>query len=137
MRSMEETPNVVRYLLLQSTAVTSLVAQRISANKADQAATFPFIIYRRTNADFVNSKDGNSGLARLIVEVEIYTNNYDSLLTLAAAARRAIDNNRGVIDNHDIKLIQYEATRDQYQDAAEYDGVHMLQQDYLIFANTN
>lgn len=137
MKSMEETPNVVRYLLLQSANVTALVGQRVSANKADQAATFPFIIYRRTNADFANSKDGNSGLARVIVEVEVYASNYDTLVATAAAARRAIDNQKGTIDGHDIKLIQYEATRDQYQDAAEYDGIHMLQQDYLIYANTN
>lgn len=139
MKSLEQTPNVVYKILLNNTAVFNIVGDKIFPIVASQNtnASDPYIIYRGTGSNLARSKDGNSGLANMMVEVEIYANNYNTLTDLATKVRQALDGVAGDQYGHSIQVIAYEATRDNYQDAAALDGVFMLQQDYLIIANTN
>lgn len=137
MKSAELLPSVIEYLLSASTGITALVGDRIRISKADQGDVLPYIIYRKSNGSFPKSKDGNSSLAMAIIEVEVYAETYSKLADIASKVRQVLDNQKGTIDGHEIKLLTYETTRDTYQDAAALDGVHMLQQDYLIYANTN
>lgn len=134
MKSLERLPSVVKYLLSQASAVTSIVSDKIRPIKSAQGDTYPLIIYRITNSNLEDSKDGNSNLANVIVEVEMYATSYDQLITLSTATRKALDGQSGTIDGHDIKRLKYETARDNYQDAAALDGVYMLQHDYLIIA---
>jgi len=139
MKSLEQTPNIIYKILKNNSNVYSLVNNRIYPIVADQAASAQqsYIVYRRTGSNLTRSKDGNSGLANLMVEIEIYTNSYDSLIELATKVRQALDGQAGELYGHSIQVIAYESTRDNYQDAAALDGIFMLQQDYLIIANTN
>lgn len=137
MKSAELLPSVVRYLLNANASITAIVGEKIRIGKADQGDVAPYIIYRKTNGSFPKSKDGNSSLAMAMVEVEVYAETYAQLATIATLVRQTLDGQAGTIDGHDIKLLTYETTRDTYQDAAALDGIHMLQQDYLIYANTN
>lgn len=137
MKSAELLPSVVHYLLYANASITAIVGDKIRIGKADQTDLPPYIIFRKTNGSFPKSKDGNSSLAMAMVEVELYAETYAQLATIATLVRQTLDGQAGTIDGHDIKLLTYETTRDTYQDAAALDGIHMLQQDYLIYANTN
>ncbi len=139
MKSLEQTPNVVYKILRDTSSVFDIVDERIYPIVAAQSASAqePYIVYRRTGSNLTRSKDGNSGLGNMMVEVEIYANTYDVLTDLATKVRQTLDGQAGTLYGHSIQVIAYESTRDNYQDAAALDGIFMLQQDYLIIANTN
>jgi len=137
MKAAELVQDCVRFLLAGSSGITAIVANRIRPQKADQKDPLPYIVYRKTNDNFEATKDGNTSLSRQIIEVEIYAASYNQLIGLATLCRQRLDGQGGAIDGHDIKEILYLTSRDDYQDAASLDGVYMIQQDYLIFANTN
>lgn len=139
MKSLEQTPEVVYKILRDASSVYAIVGEKIFPIVASQntSAQESYIVYRRTGSNLTRSKDGNSGLANMMVEVEIYANTYDILIDLSTKVRQALDGQAGSLYGHSIQVIAYESTRDNYQDAAALDGIFMLQQDYLIIANTN
>jgi hypothetical protein len=143
MKTLEQTPDVVRYILAQNSAVAALVATRIRPNVAASGETFPYLIYNATSSLPYQTKDGTTDLKRVLVTVEIYTkgsgsvSGYDKLQELAAKVRQALDGQAGTIDGHDIQKIEYETSRNYYQEAGRIDGIYLMEQDFLIHAKTN
>lgn len=79
-------------LLLATSAVTALCSTRISADRMEQAAATPFIVYTGT-AEPQRSLDGTIHGTRTVFEIQCWADTRASAEALAAAVKTVLDAN--------------------------------------------
>jgi hypothetical protein len=77
-------------LLLATSAVTALCSTRISADRMEQAAATPFIVYTGT-AEPQRSLDGTIHGTRTVFEIQCWASTRAAADALAAAVMAALD----------------------------------------------
>lgn len=97
----------ITYLLENASGVTDIVGTKIYPDTAPQQVTFPYVVYQEINTSPSDDKDGTSRLDVVRVQVDLYTQNYDTCETLAAAVRAALDRQTGTINTVTIDSIKF------------------------------
>jgi hypothetical protein len=103
--------------LSTDTTVTNICGLSIYPDIAPQNVQYPFIVYTITNSTPVDYKDGQSNLEEINLQVDIYTNNYDTTQTLANNVRNRLDRFVGTINNVSVQTINYVSSDSQVYNA--------------------
>jgi len=74
-------------LLSNDSAITGIVGTNIFPRVADMSATYPMVIYKRSDADHIESTTGSSGLAAGLMEVECYSKDFNESRDLCEKVR--------------------------------------------------
>jgi hypothetical protein len=94
-------------------AVTGICALRIYPDIAPQNVAYPFIVYTITNSVPVDYKDSIANLDEYNVQVDVYTNNYDTTQTLANSVRNRLDRFAGTVSTVEVQTIKYMSSDSQ------------------------
>lgn len=84
----------LRALLVASAPVTALVGTRVSADRAEQGAAMPFLVFARTGTQPVQFLDGSVPLSQASIDVQCWAETRAGADALADAVTTAI---RGVV----------------------------------------
>jgi len=103
--------------LSTDTAVTNICGLSIYPDIAPQNVQYPFIVYTITNSTPVDYKDGQSNLEEINLQIDIYTNNYDTTQTLANNVRNRLDRFVGTINGVSVQTINYVSSDSQVYNA--------------------
>jgi hypothetical protein len=103
--------------LSTDTAVTNICGLSIYPDIAPQNVQYPFIVYTITNSTPVDYKDGQSNLEEINLQVDIYTNNYDTTQTLANNVRNRLDRFVGTVNGVSVQSINYVSSDSQVYNA--------------------
>lgn len=103
--------------LSTDTAVTNICGLSIYPDIAPQNVQYPFIVYTITNSTPVDYKDGQSNLEEINLQVDIYTNNYDTTQTLANNVRNRLDRFVGTLNGVSVQTINYVSSDSQVYNA--------------------
>jgi hypothetical protein len=97
--------------------VTNICGLSIYPDIAPQNVQYPFIVYTITNSTPVDFKDGQSNLEEINLQVDIYTNNYDTTQTLANNVRNRLDRFVGTVNGVTVQTIKYVSSDSQVYNA--------------------
>lgn len=103
--------------LSTDTAITNICGLSIYPDIAPQNVQYPFIVYTITNSTPVDYKDGQSNLEEINLQVDIYTNNYDTTQTLANNVRNRLDRFVGTVNGVSVQTINYVSSDSQVYNA--------------------
>jgi len=98
-------------------AVTGVCGLRIYPDIAPQNVEYPFIVYTIINSTPVDFKDGQSNLEEISVQLDVYTNNYETTQTLSNAVRNRLDRFTGTLNSVNIQTIKYMSSDSQVYNA--------------------
>jgi hypothetical protein len=94
-------------------AVTGTCGLRIYPDIAPQNVAYPFIVYTITNSVPIDYKDSIANLDEYNVQVDVYTNNYDTTQTLANSVRNRLDRFAGTVSTVEVQTIKYMSSDSQ------------------------
>lgn len=117
-------------LLTSDSTFVGFVATRIYPDYAPQSVTMPYAVVSVISVNPTDTKDGASKLDTIDVQLDIYANNYDTGLSIADAARSALDRYSGTNSGQVIDKIRFDG-----QDSGQYNyelKVFWCSQDYSI-----
>jgi hypothetical protein len=126
---------IIYGILSATTGVTSLVSTRIYPDMAPQNASFPYIVFQKLSTTPTDTKEGVSPLDKMLVQIDCYSNNYDTAHSIAAAIRVALDRYTGTINGHKVdKIIFSNDSSGSPQDVPTTTGsmIFWASQDYEI-----
>jgi hypothetical protein len=98
-------------------AVTGVCGLNIYPDIAPQNVEYPFIVYTIINSTPVDFKDGQSNLEEISVQLDVYTNNYETTQTLSNAVRNRLDRFTGTLNSVNIQTIKYMSSDSQVYNA--------------------
>jgi hypothetical protein len=98
-------------------AVTGVCGLNIYPDIAPQNVEYPFIVYTIINSTPVDFKDGQSNLEEITVQLDVYTNNYETTQTLSNAVRNRLDRFSGTLNSVNIQTIKYMSSDSQVYNA--------------------
>jgi hypothetical protein len=98
-------------------AVTGVCGLKIYPDIAPQNVEYPFIVYTIINSTPVDFKDGQSNLEEISVQLDVYTNNYETTQTLSNAVRNRLDRFTGTLNSVNIQTIKYMSSDSQVYNA--------------------
>ena len=98
-------------------AVTGVCGLNIYPDIAPQNVQYPFIVYTIINTTPVDFKDGQSNLEEISVQLDVYTNNYETTQTLSNAVRNRLDRFTGTLNSVNIQTIKYMSSDSQVYNA--------------------
>jgi hypothetical protein len=98
-------------------AVTGVCGLNIYPDIAPQNVEYPFIVYTIINSTPVDFKDGQSNLEEISVQLDVYTNNYETTQTLSNAVRNRLDRFSGTLNSVNIQTIKYMSSDSQVYNA--------------------
>ncbi len=99
--------------LTTDAAVTGVCGLNIFPDIAPQNVQYPFIVYTIYNSTPVDYKDGQSNLEAVGVQVDVYTNNYETTQTLGNSVRNRLDRFSGSVASVDVQTITYVSSDSQ------------------------
>jgi hypothetical protein len=120
--SLKSPESVLRVVLSQNTAVSSLVGTQIYPVIAPSEATYPFVIWRRIQVQRQHHLAGPMGSPRVTVEYAIYGATYDQARNVSDAMRRVLDGYRGVVDN---TVVQHASVENETDDFVSLTGAEL------------
>tara|TARA_R110000822_G_scaffold11308_6_gene41529 strand:+ start:356 stop:745 length:390 start_codon:yes stop_codon:yes gene_type:complete len=94
-------------------AVTGVCGLNIYPDIAPQNVQYPFIVYTIVNSTPVDFKDGQSNLEEITLQLDVYTNNYETTQTLSNAVRNRLDRFSGTLNSVNIQTIKYMSSDSQ------------------------
>lgn len=92
-------------ILSTTTAVTSVVSTRIYPDAVPQNAAFPYVTFQEVTVQPTDTKDGASKLDICRIQVDCYSQAYDTTQNLGAAVRAALDRFSGTSGGETIDKI--------------------------------
>lgn len=129
MASTNEIGKAVYAILTGDATVSGLVSTRVYPVRAPQDVSYPYVVYTPTNTTPTDTKDGVSPLDVIGVQVDVYDDNYDDMVTLAGAIRNALDRYSGTAGGQAVQRIRLVSeVSDQVPDLQ----IFWISQDYDI-----
>ena len=98
-------------------AITGVCGLNIFPDIAPQNVQYPCVVYTIINSTPVDFKDGQSNLEEINVQVDVYTNNYETTQTLANNVRNRLDRFTGTVNNVSVQTITYVSSDSQVYNA--------------------
>ena len=111
-------------------AITGVCGTNIFPDIAPQNVQYPFMVYTIINSTPVDFKDGQSNLEEINVQVDVYTNNYETTQTLANNVRNRLDRFVGTVEGVEVQTIKYVSSNSQVYNAEL--SVYWLSIDFMI-----
>jgi coproporphyrinogen III oxidase-like Fe-S oxidoreductase len=78
---------------------------------------YPFMVYTIINSLPVDFKDGQSNLEEITLQIDVYTNNYETTQTLANNVRNRLDRFVGTVNSISVQTIKYMSSDSQVYNA--------------------
>tara|TARA_R110000823_G_scaffold23489_1_gene70071 strand:+ start:393 stop:782 length:390 start_codon:yes stop_codon:yes gene_type:complete len=103
--------------LTTDTAVTDICGLNIYPDIAPQNVQYPFMVYSIINSLPVDFKDGQSNLEEITLQIDVYTNNYETTQTLANNVRNRLDRFVGTVNGVSVQTIKYMSSDSQVYNA--------------------
>lgn len=117
----------IRKLLIDNPDFAAIAGTGVYPVRVAQTKPLPAVAYQIISNTPTNCKEGSSGLDRMRVQVNIYSERYEQQEQLAAIVRQILDGYSGPLSG--ITDIAYQTETDLHEDAAE---VYYKAQDYTI-----
>ena len=103
--------------LTTDAAVTGICGSNIFPDIAPQNVQYPFMVYTIINSLPVDFKDGQSNLEEITLQIDVYTNNYETTQTLANNVRNRLDRFVGTVNSISVQTIKYMSSDSQVYNA--------------------
>lgn len=103
--------------LTTDAAVTGICGLNIFPDIAPQNVQYPFMVYTIINSLPVDFKDGQSNLEEITLQIDVYTNNYETTQTLANNVRNRLDRFVGTVNTISVQTIRYMSSDSQVYNA--------------------
>ena len=103
--------------LTTDAAVTGICGLNIFPDIAPQNVQSPFMVYTIINSLPVDFKDGQSNLEEITLQIDVYTNNYETTQTLANNVRNRLDRFVGTVNSISVQTIRYMSSDSQVYNA--------------------
>ena len=103
--------------LTTDAAVTGICGLNIFPDIAPQNVQYPFMVYTIINSLPVDFKDGQSNLEEITLQIDVYTNNYETTQTLANTVRNRLDRFVGTVNSISVQTIKYMSSDSQVYNA--------------------
>jgi len=103
--------------LTTDAAVTGICGLNIFPDIAPQNVQYPFMVYTIVNSLPVDFKDGQSNLEDITLQIDVYTNNYETTQTLANNVRNRLDRFVGTVNSISVQTIKYMSSDSQVYNA--------------------
>jgi hypothetical protein len=103
--------------LTTDAAVTGICGLNIFPDIAPQNVQYPFMVYTIINSLPVDFKDGQSNLEEITLQIDVYTNNYETTQTLANNVRNRLDRFVGTVNSISVQTIRYMSSDSQVYNA--------------------
>ena len=103
--------------LTTDAAVTGICGLNIFPDIAPQNVQYPFMVYTIINSLPVDFKDGQSNLEEITLQIDLYTNNYETTQTLANNVRNRLDRFVGTVNSISVQTIKYMSSDSQVYNA--------------------
>jgi hypothetical protein len=103
--------------LTTDAAITGVCGLKIYPDIAPQNVQYPFLVYTIINSIPYNYKDGQSNLEEINVQIDVYTNNYETTQTLANNVRNRLDRFSGSVNGVSVQTITYISSDSQVYNA--------------------
>lgn len=123
----------IRAILLSSSAITDLVIDRVYPDRVPQETPFPLIAYTLVSIDPTQIKGAVSPNDVISIQVDIYSQSYETTQGLDTSVRAALDQFKGTQNGVIIQNIDFKNTG-----AGRYDevlNVFWTSQDYNVRIN--
>ena len=103
--------------LTTDAAVTGICGLNIFPDIAPQNVQYPFMVYTIINSLPVDFKDGQSNLEEITLQIDVYTNNYETTQTLANNVRNRLDRFVGTVNGIAVQTLKYISSDSQVYNA--------------------
>jgi hypothetical protein len=87
--------------------ITAIISTNIYPDITPQNVDYPFIVYSIIDSSPVDFKDGQSNLEEIDLQIDVYTQNYDTTQNLANLIRNRLDRFVGTVEGVEVQTIKY------------------------------
>jgi hypothetical protein len=87
--------------------ITAIIGTNIYPDITPQNVDYPFIVYSIIDSNPVDYKDGQSNLEEIDLQIDVYTQNYDTTQNLANLIRNRLDRFVGTVEGVEVQTIKY------------------------------
>jgi hypothetical protein len=87
--------------------ITAIIGTNIYPDITPQNVDYPFIVYSIIDSSPVDFKDGQSNLEEIDLQIDVYTQNYDTTQNLANLIRNRLDRFVGTVEGVEVQTIKY------------------------------
>jgi hypothetical protein len=116
--------------LTTDTTITNICGLNIFPDIAPQNVQYPFMVYTIVNSLPVDFKDGQSNLEEITIQIDVYTNNYETTQTLGNNVRNRLDRFVGTVNNISVQTIKYMSSSSQVYNADL--NVYWISIDFMV-----
>jgi hypothetical protein len=116
--------------LTTDTTITNICGLNIFPDIAPQNVQYPFMVYTVINSLPVDFKDGQSNLEEITVQIDVYTNNYETTQTLGNNVRNRLDRFVGTVNSVSVQTIKYMSSSSQVYNADL--NVYWISIDFMV-----
>jgi len=116
--------------LTTDTTITNICGLNIFPDIAPQNVQYPFMVYTIINSLPVDFKDGQSNLEEITIQIDVYTNNYETTQTLANNVRNRLDRFVGTVNSVSVQTIKYMSSSSQVYNADL--NVYWISIDFMV-----
>jgi NAD-dependent SIR2 family protein deacetylase len=110
--------------------ITAIIGTNIYPDITPQNVDYPFIVYSIINSNPVDFKDGQSNLEEIDLQIDVYTQNYDTTQNLANLIRNRLDRFVGTVEGVEVQTIKYVSSDSQVYNADL--NVYWMSIDFMI-----
>jgi glutamate-1-semialdehyde aminotransferase len=110
--------------------ITAIIGTNIYPDITPQNVDYPFIVYSTINSNPVDFKDGQSNLEEIDLQIDVYTQNYDTTQNLANLIRNRLDRFVGTVEGVEVQTINYVSSDSQVYNADL--NVYWMSVDFMI-----
>jgi hypothetical protein len=93
--------------LSTASTITAIIGTNIYPDITPQNVDYPFIVYSIIDSNPVDFKDGQSNLEEIDLQIDVYTQNYDTTQNLANLIRNRLDRFVGTLEGVEVQTIKY------------------------------
>ena len=87
--------------------ITAIISTNIYPDITPQNVDYPFIVYSIIDSNPVDFKDGQSNLEEIDLQIDVYTQNYDTTQNLSNLIRNRLDRFVGTVESVEVQTIKY------------------------------
>ncbi len=116
--------------LTTDTTITNICGLNIFPDIAPQNVQYPFMVYTIINSIPVDFKDGQSNLEEITIQIDVYTNNYETTQTLGNNVRNRLDRFVGTVNSVSVQTIKYISSSSQVYNADL--NVYWISIDFMV-----
>jgi hypothetical protein len=116
--------------LSSASNITAIISTNIYPDITPQNVDYPFIVYSIIDSNPVDYKDGQSNLEEIDLQIDVYTQNYDTTQNLSNLIRNRLDRFVGTVEAVEVQSIKYVRQSSQVYNAEL--SVYWVSIDFMI-----